>query len=230
MNQENPQPSAATRMAPNAVTLLRILLSFVAITFFTLPFSFALAALILTIIVIYMDSLDGFLARRLGVDSDFGALFDITGDRIVEHIFWIYFAVAGAVGVWVPIVIVTRSFLVDTVRSVAFAHGKTPFGSKTMMRTGLTRFLVASPTSRSVYAVLKVLAFMLVGGIITLGKAQAGGYVNIGAGPFHWLNIARIVIVDITVAMNLIRGLPVLWDSRVYLFAKTYPKALKEDD
>jgi CDP-diacylglycerol--glycerol-3-phosphate 3-phosphatidyltransferase len=225
-----PAASAGAQMAPNLVTLLRILLAFVAIACFSLPFYYAAAALLLTITVIYMDSLDGYLARRLGVASDFGALFDITGDRIVEHIFWIYFAFAGMIGVWVPIVIVTRSFLVDTVRSVAFSHGKTPFGEKTMMLSPVTRFLVASPFSRSSYAVTKVAAFVLIGGLITLNKAEAAGLVVTTLRLEQSLEFAKQVLVYLAVTMNLIRGLPVLWDSREYLFTKMYPKQLKDED
>lgn len=218
------------QMAPNLVTLIRIVLAFVAIVLFSLPVTFAALALVLTLVVIYMDSLDGYLARKLGVASDFGALFDITGDRIVEHIFWIYFAVVHQVGVWVPIVIVTRSFLVDTVRSVAFAHGRTPFGEKTMMRSPVTRFLVASPFSRSSYAIAKVAAFVLIGVLIVLDKGESTRLFALSAGVNESLVLAKQLLVYVAVAMNLVRGLPVLWDSREYLFAKTYPKQLKDED
>ncbi len=224
------ETSASAQMAPNLVTLARILLAFVAITCYSLSAYFAAFALLLTMFIIYMDSLDGYLARKLNVASDFGALFDITGDRIVEHIFWIYFAFVHRVGVWVPIVIVTRSFLVDTVRSVAFAHGKTPFGEKTMMRSRLTWFLVASPFSRSSYAAGKVAVFVVIGALITLDKAATAGIFSLAAGLHVTLQATKQVLVYLVVAMNLVRGLPVLYDSREYLFAKMYPRRLKDED
>ena len=136
-------------MAANIITLGRILLSFVAILLFQGGFEWRITAVILTIFVIYLDSLDGIVARKLGVASDFGALFDITGDRIVEHVYWIFFTAMGMVSFWVPIIYVSRSFLVDTVRTVAFTkEGKTPFGEKSMMRSRITYLLSASRVSR----------------------------------------------------------------------------------
>ena len=37
------------------------------------------------------------------------------------------------------------------------------------------------------------------------------------------------IIVWIVVAMNLIRGIPVLWDGRYYLFERSFPRQLKDD-
>jgi CDP-diacylglycerol--glycerol-3-phosphate 3-phosphatidyltransferase len=71
-------------MAPNLITLGRIVLALAVIVIFQMGFYWRLAAVFLTILVITLDSLDGFVARRLGQASDFGALFDITGDRIVD--------------------------------------------------------------------------------------------------------------------------------------------------
>ena len=113
-------------MSANIITLTRVLLAMLTLVMFQMGFYFRVAALPLMIIVFYMDSLDGYVARKLGIASDFGALFDITGDRIVEHVYWIFFTAIGLVNFWVPIIFVSRSFLVDTVRSMAFSReGKT---------------------------------------------------------------------------------------------------------
>ena len=74
-------------MAANVITLGRIFLTFFVILLFQSGFYFRVSAIILTLVVISLDSLDGIVARKLGLASEFGALFDITGDRIVEHIY-----------------------------------------------------------------------------------------------------------------------------------------------
>ena len=79
-------------MAANIITLGRIILVFGVVFLFQGGFYLRWVAVALTILVIYLDSLDGYVARKLGVASDFGALFDITGDRIVEHIYLIFSA------------------------------------------------------------------------------------------------------------------------------------------
>jgi CDP-diacylglycerol---glycerol-3-phosphate 3-phosphatidyltransferase len=217
-------------MAPNLITLGRIVLALAVLPVFQLGFYWRLAAVGLTLVVIYLDSLDGWVARKLGQASDFGALFDITGDRIVEHIYLIFYCAMGLVSFWVPAIFVTRSFLVDTLRSVAFTReGKTPFGKKTMMKSPVTRFLTASRVSRAVYGVSKIVAFVLLGLIFAFQRGFTEG--------IHWISKAQVgelglfarVSVWTMVALNLIRGLPVLWDGRYYLFDKYLPKEFKRE-
>jgi CDP-diacylglycerol--glycerol-3-phosphate 3-phosphatidyltransferase len=153
-------------MSANIITVVRILLAFLTIYLYGKGYFSAFAAFALTILVIYMDALDGYVARKFGASSDFGALLDITGDRIVENIYWIYFATIGMVSFWIPVFVIARGFLTDTVRSVAFAEGKTPFGEKTMMKSWATRFLVSSRFSRGLYGVLKAVVFCYLGFIL----------------------------------------------------------------
>ena len=211
-------------MTPNIVSVFRVFLVFLTVGFYTLNADFAIVAFFLTIIVIYMDSLDGYLARKLNVASDFGALLDIAGDRIVENTFWIFFAAHDNISFWIPIVIVTRGFLVDMVRSLAFSDGKTPFGEKTMMRSKVTRFLVASPFSRSSYAINKVLAFCWLGGLIAIHKGIAANYWDLSNSILETLTIVGQVFVYLAMIFCILRGLPVLWDGRELVLAKKYPK------
>ena len=144
----------------NLITIIRIIIAFIAICllFFQTPASY-ITSFILTIIAIWFDGLDGFVARLLKESSKFGAVLDILGDRIVENIYWIVFAVLGWIPVWVPLIVVTRGILTDGVRSIALEQGYTAFGSTTMMQTKIGHFLVASNFSRGSYAVTKAFAF-----------------------------------------------------------------------
>lgn len=216
-------------MAANIITLGRILLSFLAIVLFYGDFGWRIAAVLLTIFVIYLDSLDGIVARKLGLASDFGALFDITGDRIVEHVYWIFFTAVGLVSLWVPIIYVSRGFLVDSLRTVAFSkEGKTPFGEKSMMRSRLTYYLTASRISRAIYGAGKVTVFVLLGIILVFEKASPAIIHWFPPGFFGYLWLTTQILVWIVVAMNLVRGIPVLWDGRYYLFDKKFPRELKD--
>ena len=149
--------------------------------------------------------------------------------RIVENIYWIYFAVSGYVSFWVPVVVITRSFMVDTVRSVAFAEGKTAFGEKTMMRSQLTRFLTASPVSRTTYAVAKALVFCYLGALLTIDKGISGGIISPAPSLLSLLRLIGSVIVYLVLFLCVVRGLPVLWDGREYVLAKRYPRQIKND-
>jgi len=218
-------------MAANIITLGRILLVFLVLFLFQAGFYLRLFATFMTIFIIYLDSLDGYVARKLGVASDFGALFDITGDRIVEHLYLIFYSAMGLISFWVPAIFVTRSFLVDTLRSVAYSReGKTPFGDKTMMKSGISQFLTASRFSRGVYGVSKVVTFVLLGIILTLTQGYDEGVRWIQESWFPKLNIFSLILVWTMVIFNLIRGIPVLIDGRFYLFEKYLPRALKSDN
>ncbi len=217
-------------MAANIITLGRIIMVFIAIVMFQSGFYMRLLAVLLTIIIIYLDSLDGYVARKLGVASDFGALFDITGDRIVEHIYIIFYTAMGLVSFWVPIIFITRSFLIDTLRSVAYTReGKTPFGEKTMMKSGLSQFLTASRFSRAVYGGSKVIAFVFLGLILALDKGLETNLDWLSSQAFNYLILVTNILVWIMVAFNLIRGIPVLIDGRFYLFDKYLPRTLKSE-
>ena len=130
---------------------------------------------------------------------------------------------------WIPVVVITRSFLVDTVRSVAFAEGKTAFGSKSMMKSSISRALTASPVSRTTYAVSKALVFCWLGLVLALQKGNAAGIVSIPQRAMSTMNTTGMVIVGVVVFFCVVRGLPVLWDGKDYVLDKRYPKDIKND-
>lgn len=211
-------------MTANIITLSRIGLVFVAILLFGAGFYGQLLAFLLTIVVIYMDALDGYVARRLRIASDLGALLDITGDRIVENVYWIYFTAIGMISFWVPIVVITRGFLTDSLRSIAFADGRTAFGERTMMRSTFTRFLVSSRFSRGLYGVSKAIIFCYLGALIALRGAMDRFSFTLPSDALSILHLVGQGIVYAVLAMCVIRGIPVLWDGRLYLLEKRYPK------
>lgn len=192
---------------PNSIVVTRVALAFVACGLLVRGSeAAAVVAVVLTVIVIAMDGLDGIAARKLGLSSELGAVLDITADRIVEHVYWITFAVAQLVPLWVPVVIVTRSVLVDAARGLALIQGKTAFGESTMARSALSRFLTASRAMRNTYGLAKVVAFLLLGMLIAAPGVVA-------------LDLAATISVGAAVALCLARGVPVLVDARAYLSA-----------
>ena len=216
-------------MTANIITLARIGLVFVAVLLYEVGFYGQLLAFMLTILIIYMDALDGYVARKLGIASDLGALLDITGDRIVENVYWIYFTAIGMISFWVPMIVIARGFLTDSLRSIAFAEGKTAFGEKTMMRSGLTRLLVSSRFSRAVYGVSKAVIFCYLGGFIALKGGIEQFNIALSSKILLSLHLAGQVIVYVVLAMCVTRGIPVLWDGRLYLLEKRYPKIVRKE-
>ena len=199
---------------PNSIVALRTALAFVAAGLFLQGSSAAAVGVLLTVVAIALDALDGIVARRMGLASKLGGLLDITADRIVEHVYWITFAVAHVVPLWMPLVVVTRSFLVDAVRGLASVRGKTAFGESSMARSRLTRFLTGSRTMRSSYGVAKLAAFGLLGVLIALRTTLAEAVLA----P---LQTAALACATLAVLLCVVRGLPVIADAAAYLQPET---------
>src|SRR5699024_1597343 len=110
----------------------------------------------LTVLIIVLDGVDGWVARRNNEESLFGATFDIAIDRIVETVLWIVLASLGYIGVWIPLLFVIRGNLVDAIRSKGAESGTAAFD---MMQSPLGRMLVAGRFMRGFYAVVKATTF-----------------------------------------------------------------------
>lgn len=205
----------------NLLTLIRVALIFVVVGVWARQVRVDLWVLDLVMVpllgwAIFMDALDGWVARRFKEESDAGAMFDIAGDRIVEMVLWIFFAIrsddAGRAFVpyWVPLIMVARTVLTDFVRSLAFRGGRTPFGDRTMQTARWARELTASRWSRAVYGILKAAAFC------ALGIAFAWDRLPARSGYDAWRLFTDVLVYG-TVALGVARGVPVLWEGRHYL-------------
>jgi CDP-diacylglycerol--glycerol-3-phosphate 3-phosphatidyltransferase len=199
------------RMA-NLITVGRLVLLFATLSLlYAGSAGLAVLALALTVLVFAADGLDGWVARRRGSDSQFGAVLDIAGDRVVENAYWIVFAHLGLVPVAFPLIVMTRGFAVDSLRSLSVGEGKTAFGSSTMMRSTLTRWLTGSRFMRGFYGVIKALAFCFLSGLVAVNLAPDSALSRVyGA---EAVQIAGWLSVYLTIVLTIIRGLPVIYDS-----------------
>lgn len=144
----------------NMITIFRMFLSFLVVgLLFIHKQNIYWIAFVMTILVIWMDGLDGYVARKFNETSKFGAVLDILSDRVVENVYWIAFLGLGWLPVWVPVVVSSRGIITDGLRSIALEQGFTAFGSSTMMESKIGKFIVASNFCRFSYAVLKAIAF-----------------------------------------------------------------------
>ena len=203
-------------MTPNQITLLRVLMGFAAVALFARNFWCDLAALVLTIAAITLDALDGYLARRRKLATPFGAQLDILGDRVVENLFFTFFAVTGLVSLWVPVLFFVRGTSTDFLRSLAARAERSGFGANSMLQTWWGRALVASRASRAAYGAMKCLCFCYLGVELTLVRLPAAA---LSPAQVAWVRAAAEALVLATVAFCLIRAVPVLWEGRRYFFA-----------
>ncbi len=192
----------------NIITISRILMAFIVIALlFVDTQAAAITAFVMTILVMWFDGLDGYVARKFNETSKIGALLDILGDRIVENVFWIAFSTLGYINVAVPIIVVARGIITDSIRSLALTQGYSAFGETTMQQNKFAKFIVASNFSRFTYALCKALAFaFIILGTVEFKHNQL--IFDIG-----------VICTYISVVFCVVRGLPVIIESKRFFKA-----------
>ena len=197
----------------NAITVGRLLLLFVVVWLIYVGDVYVAAACMLLIAVVFAsDGIDGYVARRRGSTSAFGAVFDIAGDRVVENTLWVVFAHLEVIPVWIPIMVLTRGFLVDGLRSIGLSEGKTPFGENNMMRSQFTTWLTAGRFMRALFGYVKAAGFVFLTGLVASEKGDAGGTWVETLYDFDPYVVLGWACVWSAVALTIIRGLPVIFD------------------
>lgn len=207
----------------NLITLTRFLLLFLLVSMaYRASPQWQLLDAPLLLLIIALDGLDGYVARRRGETSVFGSIFDIAVDRVVEIILWVVLGHLGLVPMWVAMVFIIRGTIVDAIRYGAISEGDTPFG---MMRSGSGRFLVAGRFMRGLYGAVKAATFAWV---LLLQPLPA-------LDPAFWaiwsgrLDLVTVALVWASVLLCLLRGLPVVIEFAIEqrVFAKG-PRAIRD--
>jgi len=202
-------------MTPNRVTAARVAAAFAAVALFNFgadALSADLAAVLLTVAAIALDGLDGYLARSRGLATPLGAQIDILGDRVVENLFFTFFAVSGLISLWVPVLFFARGTVTDFFRGLAARSGRNGFERNSMLDTWWGRTLVASRASRGAYAVLKCVCFCCLGILLPLRHLPLAQF-NV------WLLSAGQALTGITAAFCVVRAIPVIWEGRRHFAA-----------
>src|SRR5580692_6444050 len=202
---------------PNKVTMLRVVVGFLAISLFGHNPWLNLLAVALTVTSIALDALDGHLARTRKMATPVGAQIDILGDRMIENMYFTYFAVVGMVSLWLPMLFFARGAATDFLRGLAMKAGYSGWGASAMLQSGWAKALVASRWSRGLYAAMKCACFCYLGlelaltrgpvallGPVTLDMHAA---IRAGAQTLAWM----------TGAFCVVRGLPVLLEGWRFL-------------
>jgi CDP-diacylglycerol--glycerol-3-phosphate 3-phosphatidyltransferase len=206
-------------MTPNHVTAMRVGAAFAAVALFTF-FGDALAAdilaVLLTIVAIALDGVDGYLARTRGLATPLGAQLDILGDRVVENLFFTFFAVAGLVSLWLPILFFVRGTVTDFLRGLASRAGQSGFADRSMLETWWGRALVASRASRAAYAILKCVCFCYLGLLLPVARWQSDW---LDAGVRHSLLLTGQMLAAAAAVFCAVRAVPVVWEGRRYFVA-----------
>lgn len=110
---------------PNKLTVLRmVLIPFFVIAMMWEALSFHhFWGLLLFVIASLTDMLDGQIARKHNLITDFGKFMDPLADKLLVTAAMVMFVELGAVPAWVVILILAREFLVTSLRTLAAGKG-----------------------------------------------------------------------------------------------------------
>jgi len=150
---------------PNKLTMIRIYLTLLIIIILIFPFyligiefpmwtwrlkevieidSRYIISGVLFLIASFTDFLDGYIARKDDIVTDFGKFLDAIADKVLVNSVLIIFAVLDVISPIIPVAIIFRDTIVDSIRMMASAKGVVIAAGKTgkiktaVMMVGLT--------------------------------------------------------------------------------------------
>ncbi|EJW12101.1 CDP-diacylglycerol--glycerol-3-phosphate 3-phosphatidyltransferase [Rhodovulum sp. PH10] len=107
---------------PNIVTIVRILL--VPVLVWTIAAGEMRAAFLLFVAAGISDGIDGFVAKRFGMTTDFGAHLDPLADKMLIIAIFVGLGMVGAIPVWLVILVVSRDILIIGAVMLAMLLGR----------------------------------------------------------------------------------------------------------
>ncbi len=128
---------------PNKITMGRIILSILLLIMLIFPFNLVgiefpsyqvfgkitinleyIIAGVIFLIASLSDFIDGNLARKYHLVTDFGKVMDAIADKVLVNGVLIVLAYNGFINVAIPVIIITRDIFVDSIKMVAGNKGK----------------------------------------------------------------------------------------------------------
>ena len=162
---------SALRISPNFLTLLGLL------TAIAMAFSdYAEVALVLLVVSLFFDGIDGSLAIIQGREGNWGALLDSLADRISEA-FWLYMGWKIGIPAWIAISMWTIASTQEYARARLASLGHHEIG-------------VVTPTERPVRASFMAIALLIY--IVGLPGLEVFSYIVLGALIYSFLRVTRV--------------------------------------
>ena len=110
---------------PNCLTVFRIILTFFFIYFLQKPgFNAKYVATGIFAVASFTDWLDGFIARRYKLITDFGKIMDPIADKFLTLSAFVVFSLLGIIPFWMTLLIAVREIGLTLLRFKAMGEGK----------------------------------------------------------------------------------------------------------
>ena len=190
---------------PNKLTFLRILLApaFLVLLMVDFPFHYLAAGLCFGAAAL-TDLFDGRIARKRGLITNLGKFLDPLADKMLTTAAFLGFMAVGAIDVWVLMVILSREFMVTSVRLVAAGDGTVIAASRWGKIKTVAQFV----------AILFLLASLEFSTWPTTVFAALG--VALPAMAYSIPLMAGHLLVWVSAVLTVISGVQYLWNYRQY--------------
>lgn len=184
----------------NRITMLRIVLTFVFL-FFLSPICHGLWAKVVALVIFMLaavsDFVDGFIASRRNMITDFGRLMDPIADKILVLAAFAAFVQLQIIAAWMFTIIVAREILITSLRLFALNKGKVLSASRAGKHKTVSQMLV-------IFTIL---------GFIVLKEAM----LTYSTWNPVWEKFFRqtiYILMLVTVGLTLYSGIAYLWENR----------------
>lgn len=175
---------------PNKITVFRMFIAplFLVIYFLNIEHKMLISAFIFAIGAV-TDAIDGHLARKHNIVTNFGKFLDPIADKMLVTAAFLALMKDGLCNIWIVMLMITREFAITSVRLIAASQG------------------VVIPANiggkiKTVFQMVSLIAIMLIGEISTVFS------LNIP------LAIVSNVLLGITAVISVVSGMVYLTDSR----------------
>jgi CDP-diacylglycerol---glycerol-3-phosphate 3-phosphatidyltransferase len=185
----------------NRLTILRIVLTFIFMFFLFCHGLWAkVAALTIFVFAALSDFLDGLIANRKNMVTDFGRLMDPIADKILVLAAFAAFVQMQLIDAWMFVIIVSREILITSLRLFALNKGKVLSATKAGKHKTLSQMLV----------IFSILVFIV-------AKEVMLTYYTWNPAWEKFFRQSIYVLMLFTVGLTLYSGLSYLWDNRKIL-------------
>ena len=181
---------------PNKLTVSRLWLAAAFVLCFVVDFPGRFSvALLVFLAATLTDYLDGVLARKQGLITDFGKLMDPLADKILTASAFIGLCAIGKFPAWAVIAIVSREFLITGLRSLAASKGIVISAD----RLG---------KHKTAWQMIAIIFFLL---LLAAGEWSSAGWIQIA-----W-TYGRPGLIAVTVILTVYSGIAYLWKNRALI-------------
>lgn len=191
---------------PNKITLFRVFLVFLFMAFlFMRGIAWKSAALVTFIAAAFTDYLDGYLAKKYNMMSDFGKFMDPVADKILTLAAFLAFVEMKLIPAWMVVIIVTREMAITGLR---IARALKRNGVLQADRGGKNK------TISQMFSILVILIF------IVLREAGSGMLPFWTPEVENWMRHVIYGLMLVTVTLTITSGISYVATNKKYFFGE----------